>query len=250
MKILTRLALLVTLAAPALAGDLVVTKEKHSDASPMTGQAARDTVEVTWIGTDRMRVDEGDSITLVRADLKKMYTIDSKAKTYTVVDLPLDMKKYMPPEMAPMLEHLAQMKATVTPSEETRKIKDWDATRYTLSLSMGMGGEMTQELWVVKSLGADHPGWRELAAVLQSANPFGGSLAEELKKIDGMPVLIERTMKTPGGEIKAREAVVSVEEKEPAQGFYDLPAGLTEKPFDPLAGMAMGRGARAQPRGQ
>src|SRR5262245_7809174 len=101
MKIAASLAFVAVLATPALCGDMVVTTEKHSDA--VMGQPAKDTVEVTWFGKDRMRTDEGTSITLVRNDLKKMYTIDMAAKTYTAFDLPLDMKKYIPAEMAPML---------------------------------------------------------------------------------------------------------------------------------------------------
>lgn len=247
MKCLASFAALALLAGVARAGDLVVTKEKHSDAMP--GQAATDTVETMWVGKDRMRVEEGTSITIVRGDLKKMYLIDSKAKTYSAVDLPIDMKKYIPAEMAPMLEHLGSMKATVTPTTETKKIGEWEATRYTMTLAMPMGG-MTQEMWIVKSLGAEYPGWRELAGAVMSQSPFMGNLAEEMKKIDGMAVLVERTMKTPGGEMKAREAVKSIETKEPAAGLYDLPEGYTEKPFDPMAGLGMGPGGGRPRRGQ
>ncbi|MSR63075.1 MAG: DUF4412 domain-containing protein [Planctomycetes bacterium] len=243
MKIVSSLALIAALAGPALCGDLVVTKQKHSDAMEMPGQSqpAKDTTEVLWIGKDRLRVDEGDTITIVRADLKKLYTIDAKAKTYTALDLPIDLKKYMPAEMAPMMEQMsAQMKVTVTPTTETKKIKDWDATRFTMNMSMPMGGGMTQELWVVKGLGAEHAGWQEMYASLSASNPFGGSMAAEMKKIDGMPVLIERSQKMMGHEMKSREEVVSIEDKEPAADFYELPTGLTEKPFDPMAGMQMG----------
>jgi len=248
MNLHASLATLALLAGSSNAGDLVLTKEKHSDASPATGQAASDTLEVTWIGKDRMRVEEGTSITIVRGDLKKLYLIDSKAKTYSVLDLPIDMKKYIPAEMAPMLEHMGTMKATVTPTTETKKIKDWEATRYTLTLTMPMGG-MTQEMWVVKSLGAEYPGWRELAGAVMSTSPFTGNMAEELQKIDGMAVLVERSMKMPGGELKSRESVTSIETKEPAAGLYDLPEGFTEKPFDPMAGMMGGGGGRTR-RGQ
>jgi len=242
MKIVSSLVLLAALASPALCGDMVVTKKKHSDAvqgGPQS-QPAKDTTEVQWIGADRVRIDEGDDITIVRLDLKKLYMIDAKAKTYTAVDLPFDMKKYMPAEYAPMMEQMtSQMKVTVTPTTETKKIKDWDATRFTMSMSMPMGGGMTQELWVVKGLGTDHAGWREAYSAMMASNPFAGGMAAEMKKLEGMPVLIERTMNM-GGESKSREEIVSIEDKEPAAGFYDLPTGLTEKPFDPMSEMQMG----------
>ena len=159
------------------------------------------------------------------------------------------MKKYIPAEMAPMLEHMGPMKATLTPTTETKKIQDWDATRYTMTLAMPMGG-MTQEMWVVKSLVAEYPGWCELAASMMSISPFMGNMAEEMKKLDGMPVLVEISMKMPGGEMKSRETVKSIETKEPAAGLYDLPEGYTEKPFDPMAGMGMGGGGGRPRRGQ
>lgn len=238
MSKLALLASCLVLSLPALAQDVVVTKEKHTDAMKMPGheQPASDTKEVTWIGTDRMRVEEGDSVTLVRTDLKKVYVIDMAAKTYTAIDLPFDMAKYVPAEMAPMLQHM-KPKVTVTPTTETKQVKEWTATRYTMTISMPMGGPSTQEMWVVKDIGVDLATWREMAATLLATNPMMGGMAEEMKKIEGFPVLTERTMMGS----KAREAVLSIEKKEAPAGLYDLPAGLTEKPFE-LEGMMGGPG--------
>ena len=103
MRLLTTVALSALFSAPAFCADLVITKSKHADAVKMPGheQPATDTAEVTWFGKDRMRNEDGDHVTIVRADQKKMYLLDVKAKTVSTIDLPLDMKKYMPPEMAP-----------------------------------------------------------------------------------------------------------------------------------------------------
>jgi hypothetical protein len=57
-------------------------------------------------------------------------------------------------------------------------------------------------------------------------------------------------MEMMGNQVKSREAVVSVEDKEPAEGFYDLPAGLTEEPFDPKAEMHGPGGPGGRPRGR
>lgn len=246
MSKLVPLAVLA-LSLPVLAQDLVVTKQKHADALSMPGmeQPASDTTEVTWIGKDRMRVEEGDDVMIVRADLKKLYVLDTKAKTYTAVDLPLDMKKYMPPEMAPMLEQMGgQTSATLTPGTETKQVKDWTATRCTLAMSMPMGGKITQEMWVVKDLGVDVSAWRAMAAELMAINPFGGSLAAEMKKLEGFPVLVEGTQEMMGRQRKTREEVVSIETKAAPEGHYDVPAGFTEKPFDPME--SMGGGPRAR----
>src|SRR5262245_17587987 len=112
MKTLSTLSLAgafaVLLASPALCGDLMITKEKHTDAFSMMGhdQPAKDTKQVMWIGKDRIRVEEGDTVSIVRADLKKLFILDTKAKTVSTLDLPLDMKKYMPPEASGMFDQM------------------------------------------------------------------------------------------------------------------------------------------------
>jgi hypothetical protein len=238
------------LALPALAQDVVVTKKKHSDAMKMPGHEvpASDTTEVTWIGKDRMRTEEGTDVTLVRLDQKKLYQIDLAAKTYTAIDLPFDLAKYVPAEMAPMLAHM-KPKVTVTPTTETKQVLDWTATKYTVQMSMPMGGGGTQEIWVAKDVGVDLAAWREMSTAVLASNPMVGGMADELKKIDGFTVLMERTMMGA----KTTEAVVSLEKKEAPAGHYDLPEGLTEKPFDPMGesmmgGPGHGRGGRP-PRG-
>lgn len=250
MRTFLAFTLAAALSSPAWCSDLVVTKEKHTDAASMMGQSqpAQDSQEVTWIGTDRMRVQEGEQITIVRADLKKLYLLDAKTKTFSALDLPLDMKKYMPADMAPMLEMMGQMKVTVTPTTETKKIKDWNATRYTVTTSMPMGGSSTQEMWVTKEVGVDPAVWAELSTAFLSANPMAGGMAAEMKKIDGFPVLVERTQKMMNSEVKSREAVLSVEQKDAPADFYDVPKDYTEKPFDPMAGMMGGPGGHGPRR--
>jgi len=241
------LALAAALSGPAFAGDLVVTKAKHSDAYSMMGQEqpAKDSTEVTWIGKDHMRMEDGERITIVRTDLKKVFIIDPKAKTYSTIDLPLDMKKYVPAEYAPMLDQM-QMKVTLTPTTETKKVKDWNATRFTLSMSSPMGMTITQEIWATKDVPMD-AALPEMYATLASMNPMGGSaIAAEMKKVDGLPVLVERTTSMRGTDAKSRDEVVSIETKDAPAGHYDVPEGFTEKPFDPMSDMGRmgGRGRR------
>ena len=252
MTRLLSLAVAAVLASPALAGDLVVTTKKHDDAYSMMGQEqpAKDTTEVMWIGADRMRVDDGERVTLVRGDLKKMMILNLTAKTYSTIDLPLDMKKYLPAEAAPMMEQMAsQMKTTVTPTTETKQIGTWNATRYTVSTTSPMGMNITQEIWATKDVSMN-AAMQDMRATLMSANPMISSgMVNEMKKVEGFPVLTERTRSMMGSDAKSREEVVSIESKDAPEGTYDVPAGFTEKPFDPMADSPMGRGGRRGPRG-
>jgi len=235
MKIVLSLASLALLSSPAWCGDTVITTAKHSDAVNMPGQSrpAEDKTEVMWIGKDHMRVEDGTDVTIVRMDLKKMYMLDTAAKTVTTVDLPFDMKKYLPAEMAPMLEQMfPKTPATLTPSTETQKIKDWNATKYTLTKPMPRGGQMTQVMWVTKDVAIDRTGWQDMFAAQMASNPFAGGMADEMKKLDGITVLTERTVSMMGNEMKSKDSVASIETKDAPPGHYEVPAGYTEKPFD------------------
>jgi hypothetical protein len=245
MKFVLPFAIAAAFSSHAFAGDHVITKSKHTDAMKMMGQEqpAKDTQEVTWIGKDHMRVEEGDKVTIVRLDLKKMYILDTKAKTSSTLDLPVDLDKYMPEDMAPMMEQMmSQVKVTVTPTKETKKVKDWDTTKYTMTMSLPMGGSLDREMWVVKDLGIDREQWMKLQGAVMSANPFRAAIVDEMKKVEGFPVLVEGTQKMMGNEIKSNEKVLSVEEKEPAKDFYDLPKDYKDTPFDPMSEMRMGGG--------
>ncbi len=68
-----------------------------------------------------------------------------------------------------------------------------------------------------------------------SISPMAAPMAAEMKKIDGVVVLAERTQKMMGSELKSREEVTAVETKEPAPGLYDVPKDFTEKPLDPVS---------------
>jgi hypothetical protein len=243
MRLLAAAALAALCSTPSLAGDLVVTKSVHSDAVKMMGheEPAKDTTEVTWIGTDRIRIEEGDSVTIVRADLKKLFMLDTKAKTVTTIDLPFDIKKYVPAEYAGMMEQMmSQTKVTVTPTEETKKIKDWNATKHVMTTSMPMGGSVKQDVWLTKEVQVDAAAFAEMYSATMSLGMGGTAIASEYKKLDGFAVLTETTTSMMGQTSKSREEVTSVETKDAPEGHYDVPKDFTEKAFDPMAGHGMG----------
>ena len=66
MRFVATVALAAALSAPALCGDTVITKTKHTDAGKVAGreQPAQDSTETTWFAKDRMRIEEGDTVTL------------------------------------------------------------------------------------------------------------------------------------------------------------------------------------------
>lgn len=252
MRTLLTVALTAALASPALCADLMITKSKHADAFKPARRPAMDSTETDWVGKDRMRIEDGDKVTIVRNDLKKIYVLDTKAKTYSTLDIPVDMKKYLPPDRVPTYENMmAKTKITLTPTTETKKIGDWNATKYTMTITMpGPGGDVVvnEDIWATKDVKIDRDAWNDLYGAMLSANPGGESLANEIKKLDGLPVLMERSQDLGGTVVKSREEVTAVATKDPPEGAYDLPKDYTEKPFDPSGGkMGPPGGHRGKP---
>jgi hypothetical protein len=79
---------------------------------------------------------------------------------------------------------------------------------------------------------------------MMSIAPGGASMATEMKKIEGLPVLIERTQTVMGQTLKSSEQVTAVTSKDAPEGTYDAPKDYTEKPFDPRAEGGMGGGSK------
>lgn len=251
MKTLFRAgALLALLASPALA-DLQLVKKTRSDASKAGDKEtpAKDSKTTIWMAKDRMHVASDEMTAIVRLDQKKLILIDDKAKTWTAIELPLDMKKYVPPELAGRVEQMmaAQaMAAKVEPKEEVRKFGEWSAKSYEITLSRA-GREVSKEtVWTTKDIKGDVAAYGEMYSALVGINPMQKNLATELKKLEGLPVYSERTQSTPAGEQKIVEELVSATEKDAPAGIYDAPADYKEKPFDPMsaAGGPPGGGKR------
>jgi hypothetical protein len=238
LRLLTSAALLC---APAFAApaDTMMVRKVHTEAGKM-GQhetPAKDETQTVWIAKDRVRVESDDKIILLRLDQKKLYMMDPKEKTYSPIDLPFDMKKYLPAEMAEMYDKMNSantMSCKVTPTDETKKIKDWNTKKYELKVTGSMTGGMTEEVWVTKDISVDTAAFLELLRTTLTMRPGGESMVDELKKIDGVPVMSDRTLKSPMGTVKTHEELVSIEQKDAPAGAFELPKDYKETPFNPM----------------
>lgn len=239
MKSLLHLAFAAFAAAlPASAADLVITQTEKTEGAKVAGvqRAGKEKTEVLWVGKDRLRSEVGSRVTIVRADLKKLYLLDTHAKTFSAVELPIVIEKHLPPAVAEaLMPTILQTKVSVVPTTETKTINGWKTTRYTLTLTTSAGATTKDELWVTKDVPAEFAALQELRAAQWSAQMFGVTPAAELKKLDGIAVLVEHSGSEMGVETKSRTEVRAIEKKEPAEGLYDVPKDFTEIAFDPLS---------------
>lgn len=235
------LALTLALAAaPAVQADTVLKMTSHTDAAQAMGesQPAQDVDFTVWIGDDRAVRSSGDTSVLLRLDQKKLYVIDHGAKQYSVLELPVDLAANLPPDMkqqmAPMLEAMS-MTATVEPTEERKTINGWEARLYRVDLSNQLGITADSEVWVTHDVEVDLESLREITRATMALQPGFGSVADELVKIEGLPVLVETDLQGRGGGMTRREELVSAETQDAPAGTYEVPEGYTEEPWNPMA---------------
>jgi hypothetical protein len=255
MKQLCRTAaFLALLGAPAFA-DLQLVRKSHTDAYKSFGKdvPAKDAQSTIWFAKDRLHIESEGMNAIVRLDQKKLILLDSKEKTWTAIDLPFDMKKYLPPEMAGMAEQMmgAQaLQAKVEAKDETKKFGEWNARRFEITLSQ-RGNVVSKEIvFASKDLKADPQAFAEMYSAMMSMAPENKLLAVELKKIEGVPVHSEKSQTIGNAEVKTTEDLVSATEKDPPAGTYEAPADYKEQPFDPMKGKLGPAGKHIGPGGK
>ena len=234
----TLIALVVVFLSTGIAAaDIKVVKMTHQDGFTVMGQTQppEDREQTSWIGTDRMYMDQGTTTTIVRLDLMKLYVIDHDTKSYHVLELPVDLSTLVPPEMQPMLS-MMQFDVTVSPSDERKQIGEWDARRYDMTMTSQMFS-MKTTMWVTKVAGYDPQAFNSMYVHLNSLQPGMADAVKEMSKVDGLVVEQKGVMTMMGNEVGTSEKTVSIDNIAAPAGTYEPPAGYTEKPFDFMARM-------------
>jgi hypothetical protein len=234
----TLVVLLVALfSAGIVAADLKVVKQTHQDGFTIMGQTQppEEREQTTWIGKDMMYMDQGDTATVVRVDLMKLYVIDHSTETFHVLDLPIDLSALVPPEMQPMLA-MMQFQVTVTPTDEHKQIGEWNARRYDMTMTSQMFS-MKTTMWATKVAGYDPQAFNSMYVHLNSLQPGMADAVKEMSKIDGLVVEQKGVMTMMGNEVGTSEKTISIDDIAAPPGTYEPPAGYTEKPFDFMAKM-------------
>ncbi|MEA2558741.1 MAG: hypothetical protein QOH06_245 [Acidobacteriota bacterium] len=234
---------LPVLALPLAAGaDTLYTMKSHTDAIKMGSQSqpAKDGTVKVWTAGDRLRRDDGDQTMIFRLDKNRLYLLDHEDKTYSEVALPIDLRKMMPKGSEAMADQIAagmKVSVQVAPSDETKKVGQWNARRYDVTVQSAMGMKITTTMWVSKEI-EGFAGFNKMAGTMASLQPGSGEWVKQLEKIDGFPVLTESQVDALGAKFSTREELVSVETKAPPAGHYDPPAGYKAQAYNPIAGMS------------
>lgn len=219
--------------------DTFMKQVNNTDAMEMMGQKqpARSDTAMSWFAGDKAcMIDAKGNSTVFRADRGVMYMIDNEKKSYAEIpatwleDAAEQAENSSDSGMAEamkMMKGMMKFNVTVTPTEETKKIKDWDTKKYDVTIDMGMG-KVNQEVWACPDLKIDQSAYMAMSNVMMSM--FDGFEAgmEEFKKVKGVPVMSTSEVMMMGTSLKSSSELLEFTEKDAPAGIYDVPEGYTK----------------------
>jgi hypothetical protein len=240
---------LALLALPALVqADTFIKTVFHQDAMSMMGQntPAKDDTTMTWLGDNiAATTDGGKTVMVINGETGMFISFDHEKKTY--VEMPVDalgdMEKMMAgsgvgKEEAAMMGKQMQgmmaamkMDAKVTPTEETKKIGDWDCKKYVVDIKMGMGS-MKNIVWTTKDVELDYSMFATLMSAPMMQMPGFQDALKEMEKMEGLQILSESSMSMMGNDIKSKQEVLEIGSKDAPDGTYSIPEGYKKKVFE------------------
>jgi hypothetical protein len=172
---------------------------------------------VYYISGSKMRTETqamgANAITILRPDQGKSYTLLPDNKMY--MEMPIA-------KLSPEAE--AQLQVTVTKTAETKKIGDYNCTRYDIT-SKGMPGMppqgTTAQWWVTTDVDVldEYAKFTEAQFRSQSTKQ-----ATEMAKLKGFP--IQMVMDTPMGP--ATTTVTTVKKQDVPDSMFEVPADYTK----------------------
>ncbi len=209
---------------------------RHTDAAEMQGMKMPETNDTTstWLADGNARSDMADTAsTIIIGETKTIYMLNHQNKTYSEFNLntvsdKLKEKAADKSDPAAMMaqQMMAMMKVnmTVTPTEEVKKIGDWNCKKYVTEIDMGPA-KNTSDMWFTDEIKVD----RELMAMTMNSMvtimPGFADALEEFKKMDGVMVKSEGKVKAMGMEFASTDELISYEEKDAPEGAFEIPEG-------------------------
>ena len=225
--------------------DIFMKQKTQSQGGGMPGmdQGKEEKIQTVWITENQLRSDEGDHSVIMLLDTKKMYMLDHAKKTYAEMPMNVgdmmdskmdeamsgeDMSAEEKAMMQSMMKGATEMKVTVTPTNERKKIGNWNCRKYVQEMKTMMG-PTSSEIWATEELKIDYKVYEKfMSAMGGQGGTFGGmmsSMAEEMKKIKGVPVLTITSINMMGASMSSTTELIEFKEAKAPKGTFTLPSG-------------------------
>lgn len=236
MKKLALILVLVVVGTAFLCADVYI--KQHTKTGAMMGQPAKDITNETWLGDNKMAMISSDTSMIMDMGAKKVFIITHATKSYVETDLPLDITKLMPEQMAGMVKSMMDgMTVSVQPNGQTKKVANWNCKGYDFDIVM-MGMKMKMTMWATSDVPFDWKKYKNLYGELYKATMrMGEKFMQEFEKMDGYPVATELEMEMMGQKIESSTTTLEIKKQDAGAGVYSVPAGYAKKDKLSMGGM-------------
>lgn len=216
------------------AGDEGVYVESMVKSGGMMGQPPSEELTKMFMTPTKMKMVTGTDSEMIFDAGSKMLTIVSHAKKEYYVVAEGDFKAMMEMGVAMMEGMMGDAEPTVEKTGEKKKIGEWNCEKVVLTLAGQMS--MTMEMWVTKDAGIDMNDYIEMSDMLGQAGLMK-KFTEEMKKMDGYPILTKTTMNIMGQNVETESLVQTIKKETFAASTFSAPEGYTKKEGDMMQAM-------------
>ena len=245
-RVMTMFVIIVSfgIGASALA-DSYFKQAIHVGAFEMMGQTSpeKNDTSIVWLTEGKSCSQIGNEASVIfDAETGLMYMVDHEKKQYSVISMDLFGKGNKEDEskndeaMKMMQAMVGDMKITVTPTDQTKKIGDWDVKLYNVDIKMAMMPSK-QEIWATEDIKIDYTMFNAVSNGMMAQMPGFEKIVDEMKKIKGIPVKTVTNTSAMGGEIVTSMNLIEYAEKDAPDGVFDIPEGYKKVE----GGMGMGK---------
>ncbi|HEX2957784.1 MAG TPA: hypothetical protein VHO70_13195 [Chitinispirillaceae bacterium] len=223
--------------ASAFGGEMYVVHKFSTDSYKKDKKDGETETRATtqWFAGDKLRSNDGDESILMRLDKDTIYTLDNKKQTYTAIQastfgLPATGQagdEQVPAMVSSMMGSMFKMEVTIEPTSETKKIGQWNCTKYNQTVQM-MGVTTSSELWATEDVVIDKKLLDKFFASQFMTKPgmqdFAVKMQKEAEKIKGCVVYSKSTTTMGTKRTETIDQVTEIKEQAAPQDTWVVPA--------------------------
>jgi hypothetical protein len=246
------LLLLAALALPlGASADHKITMEIVKTNATADGTTAPPRIDTTvyWMSAKSARVDESNSSSfIINGETGMMYMLDHKKKTSQLIE-PNALNKLIEAQggddsaavaQAKGMMEMMKVKAAVTPTDETKKIGDYNCKKWIYKIEIAMT-TTTTEAWVSDEVPINYNQFMQLSQSMKAFLPGFQEAAKELEKMGGFIVSASTQANFQGYDIASVSTLLAVEEVETTADMFVVPEGYLETEL-PIPGKSPSKG--------
>ncbi|NCA71951.1 MAG: DUF4412 domain-containing protein [Sphingobacteriia bacterium] len=201
--------------------------------SPAPGVEPIEETSKTYIANDKMIVvnDGADATDLILDPAAGIITFVNHAeKQYLPIDVQAVKTSMSGPASEQMRAMLGEITTKVEPTDETRRIGEWNTRKYLVSKSGMM--QVEQEIWATEDVDLDASRYTDMMSLtgpggMLANTPAGIAQRDEMAKIKGYPILTKTKMEMMGTSMETETEVRIIRQESMEDSRFEIPEGYT-----------------------